>query len=111
MNKIKELLGVTDHQYTQITLDAYMSYCELYASNTKELQALMANTKHWEYFKQTRKQLEKEFLIQIQGYNSLSKTDLWQHYNTITCQVSKYYSRQIVKRAKQMKIDNKIKTK
>ena len=111
MKKIKDLLGLSDFVYMQVLLSDYIMYCEQYASNTQELQALMANSRHWKFFKQTRDQLEQQFLIEIQGYEHLHRNVLWQYYNDAIAHMGKYYARQIVKRARKMKIDNQIKTK
>lgn len=104
---ILNILNYSPKQYERMVFETWFTYAQIITHSEKDLQRVLANAAYFNWFLQEYRRLEGDFIIEIQPY--LGKVDtetIRDYYDETTCQVAKYYSKLLLKKARKLSIVN-----
>lgn len=81
--QIANLLGLSQDDYEGIIFNTYNHWCAKFSRSTHEYQSHLNNQKIFNWFQAQFKIYEKEFLLDVQGFNLESKENYKYYRKTI----------------------------
>lgn len=107
MKTLLNILKYTESQRERMIFETWFGYADIITHSDQDLQKVLANTAYFNWFLSEYIRLENQFLEDIQQY--LGKIDLSairDFYNETTCQIGKYHSKHLLRKARKLNIIN-----
>lgn len=100
---IIELLEVTPAYYDEVVLHTFVDWCMGFNTTAYTLQEALISKSIQRYFEVTYKDLEEQFVKEIQGYKGLEVAAKNEFYATITNGIFKSYPGALIPKVKKSK--------
>jgi hypothetical protein len=99
--QIIQLLQCTEHQYEMLIFMHFQYWCELHATETTDLQNLLANQSLEQWFQTEYQKLQLNFLQLAKPYKGrCSKQDMERMYKVETIHIQHIYPKPLLKAAR-----------